>query len=47
MEEEVKLESQESDEDLNKEDNKDKNIELANPTIKRKPYKPLEEEEGL
>ena len=35
------------DEDLNKENNKDKDVELVNLTIKREPPKPLEEEEGF
>ncbi|XTI95134.1 hypothetical protein V2W45_1515525 [Cenococcum geophilum] len=45
--EEVELESQESDKDLDKEDDEDKNAELVNPTIKREPCEPLEEEEGF
>ena len=47
MEEEVELELQELDKDLDKEDNKDKNTELVDLTIKREPYKPLEEEKGF
>ena len=47
MEEEVESESQESDEDLDEEDDEDENAELVDPTIKREPYKPPEEEEGF
>ena len=47
MKEEVELESQESDEDLNKKDNKNKNTKLINLTIKREPYKPLEEKKDF
>jgi len=46
-EEEVELESQELDKDLDKEDNEDKNTELVDPTIKREPREPPEEEEGF
>jgi hypothetical protein len=35
------------DKDLDEEDDKDKNAELVDPTIKREPYKPPEEEEGF
>jgi hypothetical protein len=38
---------QESDKDLDKEDDEDKNTELVNPTIKQEPYEPPEEEEGF
>ena len=47
MEEEVELKLQELDEDLNKEDNKDKNTELVNLTIKQELYKPLKEKKGF
>jgi len=46
-EEEVELELQELDKSLDKEDNKDKDIELVNLTIKWEPRKPLEKEEGF
>ena len=45
-EEEEELDK-ESDKDLDKEDDKDKDTKLVNLTIKREPYKPLEEEEGF
>ena len=40
-------EEEELDKDLDKEDNKDKDIELVNLTIKWEPYEPLEEEEAF
>ena len=40
-------EEEELDKELDKKDNKDKNAELVNPTIKWEPYKPLEEENSF
>ena len=47
MEEEVESESQELDEDLNEEHDKDENAKLVNPTIEQEPCEPLKEEEGF
>jgi hypothetical protein len=43
----VELELQESDKDLNKKDNEDKNTKLVNLTIKWKPCEPLKEKESF
>jgi hypothetical protein len=40
-------EEEESDEDLDKKDDEDKDAELVNPTIKREPRKPPEEENSF
>ena len=47
MEEEVESELQESDEDLDKEDNEDKNTKLVDLTIKWEPCEPLKKEKGF
>jgi hypothetical protein len=38
---------EELDKDLDEKDDKDKDAELVNPTIKREPYKPPEEEDSF